>query len=143
VYVRQGRILLKNSENERRQKTRLWLCRADIATRCHRQFATVAAHRKVSFSAETLSAFFLKPACCLKNCDRDKKSSFSTASTPLQTFELTHYRHPAPLAFAASSAMIAASSSINVHRGRRRSLLASRPIRPYVTLRDVRLPALR
>src|ERR1700730_7500917 len=27
-----------------------------------------------------LSAFFLKPACCLKNCDRGKKSSFSTAS---------------------------------------------------------------
>ena len=28
-------ILLKNSENERRQKTRLWLCRADIATPLH------------------------------------------------------------------------------------------------------------
>src|SRR5208283_1977419 len=52
---RKGWILLKNSENERRQKTRLWLCRADIATRCHRQFATVAAHRKVSFSAEPLA----------------------------------------------------------------------------------------
>jgi hypothetical protein len=29
---------------------------------------------------EPRSAFFLKPACCLKNCDRGKKSSFSTIS---------------------------------------------------------------
>ncbi len=32
---------------------------------------------------------------------------------PLQTFELTRYRHPAPLAIAASSAIIAAPSSVN------------------------------
>ena len=73
-------ILLKNSENEGRQKIGVWSCRADSATRCHRQFARAAAHRKVSLSAETRSAFFLKPACCLRNCDRGKKSSFSTIS---------------------------------------------------------------
>jgi hypothetical protein len=41
---------------------------------------------------------------------------------PLQTFELIHYRHPAPLVIAASSAMIAAPSSVNraaVSRSRR------------------------
>jgi hypothetical protein len=78
--VRYWRISLKKSEKERNQKTRLWSCRADNATHCHHQFAAVAVHRKVSLSAETLSAFFLKPACCLKNCDRGKKSSFSTVS---------------------------------------------------------------
>jgi DNA-binding transcriptional LysR family regulator len=31
----------------------------------------------------TLSAFFLKPACCFMNCDRDKKSSFSTVSVEI------------------------------------------------------------
>ena len=74
------RILLKNSENERRQKTRFWSCRADSATRCHHQFATVAPHRKVSLSAEPLALASSKPACCLKNCDGGKKSSFSTVS---------------------------------------------------------------
>jgi hypothetical protein len=34
--------------NEGRQKIGVWSCRADSATRCHRQFATAAAHRKVS-----------------------------------------------------------------------------------------------
>jgi hypothetical protein len=34
---------------------------------------------KLAFLPKTLSAFFLKPACCLKNCDRGKKSSFSTS----------------------------------------------------------------
>jgi len=52
-----------------------------IAPRDRRQFATAAAQRKVSRSAEARSAFFLKPACCLRNCDRGKKSSFSTVST--------------------------------------------------------------
>ena len=75
-----GSIPLKNSENKGRQKIGVWSCRADSATRCHRQFARAAAHRKVSLSAETRSAFFLKPACCLRNCDRGKKSSFSTVS---------------------------------------------------------------
>jgi hypothetical protein len=50
-----GSILLKNSENERRQKIRLWSCRADRATRCHRQFATLAPHGKVSLSAKPLA----------------------------------------------------------------------------------------
>ena len=31
-----------------------------------------------------LSAFFLNPACCLKNCDRDKKTSFSTVSAKIR-----------------------------------------------------------
>src|SRR5208283_6162045 len=35
---------------------------------------------KLAFLPNPLSAFYLKPACCLKNCDRDKKSSFSTVS---------------------------------------------------------------
>jgi hypothetical protein len=35
---------------------------------------------KLAFLPAPLSAFFLKPACCLKNCDRSKKSSFSTVS---------------------------------------------------------------
>jgi hypothetical protein len=51
-----------------------------IAPRDRRQFATAAAQRKVSLSAEARSACFLKPACCLRNCDRGKKSSFSTVS---------------------------------------------------------------
>jgi hypothetical protein len=55
IDVAYGSILLKNSENERRQKIRLWSCRADRATRCHRQFATIAAHGKVSLSAEPLA----------------------------------------------------------------------------------------
>jgi hypothetical protein len=55
IDVAYGSILLKNSENERRLKIRLWSCRADRATRCHRQFATIAAHGKVSLSAEPLA----------------------------------------------------------------------------------------
>src|SRR5208283_665608 len=38
---------------------------------------------KLAFLPNPLSAFFIKPACCLKNCDRDKKSSFSTVSTQI------------------------------------------------------------
>src|SRR4029077_18275702 len=76
--------MLKNSENKRRQKTRLWSCRADSATRCHHQFATGVAHRKVSLSVGPLSAFFLRPACCLKNCDRGKKIEFFNGIHPLR-----------------------------------------------------------
>ena len=55
LYVSKWRIPLKNSENERRQKIRLWPCRTDNATRCHHQFATGVAHRKVSLSAGPLA----------------------------------------------------------------------------------------
>jgi hypothetical protein len=50
-----GPIPLKNSENEGRQKIGIWSCRADSATRCRRQFATAAAHRKISLSAEPVA----------------------------------------------------------------------------------------
>jgi hypothetical protein len=36
-----------------------------------------------AFLPNTLSAFFLKPACCLKNCDLDKKLRFSTVSVEI------------------------------------------------------------
>jgi hypothetical protein len=49
------KIPLKNLENEGRQKIGVWSCRADSATRCHRQFTTAAAHRKVSLSAEPVA----------------------------------------------------------------------------------------
>jgi hypothetical protein len=66
---------------------------ADSTTRCHHQFATGAAHRKVSLSAGGApSAFFLKPACCLKNCDRGKKSSFSTISARLRPSAMSAVR---------------------------------------------------
>jgi hypothetical protein len=35
---------------------------------------------KLAFLPKTLSAFFLKPTCCLKNCDRGDKLSSSTVS---------------------------------------------------------------
>ncbi|MGA7383454.1 MAG: hypothetical protein WBW81_01770, partial [Methylocella sp.] len=37
-------------------------------------------HTKKSAFLPNPSAFFLKPTCCLKNCDRGNKLSFSTVS---------------------------------------------------------------
>jgi hypothetical protein len=41
-------------------------------------------HTKKSAFLPNPSAFFLKPTCCLKNCDRGNELSFSTVSAQLR-----------------------------------------------------------
>jgi len=76
--------------NERRQKPDFGYAGQILPTRCHRTIRySRRTHRKVGFFAEPLSAFFLRPARCLKNCDRDKKSSFFNSIRQFRSFRNT------------------------------------------------------